>query len=55
MGAPQSPDEKQYAQLEAASAMQAERVDPAAAGPGGRTFTIALPRQGVALLTLGER
>lgn len=51
MGAPQSPDEKQYALLEAASAMRAEGVSPAAA----RTFTVALPRQGVALLTFDAR
>jgi xylan 1,4-beta-xylosidase len=50
MGSPQSPDQDQYKQLEAASAMQAENV----AVTGGRTASVAitLPRQGVALLVL---
>ncbi|KQM35860.1 GH39 family glycosyl hydrolase [Sphingomonas sp. Leaf10] len=51
MGSPQSPNEKQYAELETASAMREETVSAA----GDRSFTIALPRQGVALLTLDGR
>ncbi|MGN7159804.1 GH39 family glycosyl hydrolase [Sphingomonas sp. SAFR-052] len=51
VGSPQSPNEKQYAELEAASAMQPETVS----ATGGRSFIIALPRQGVALLTLDRR
>lgn len=51
MGSPQSPNEKQYAELEAASAMQPETVT----ATSGRSFIIALPRQGVALLTFDRR
>ncbi len=51
MGSPQSPNEKQYAALETASAMREETVTAA----GDRSFTIALPRQGVALLTFDGR
>ncbi|QJR03675.1 beta-xylosidase [Sphingobium yanoikuyae] len=51
MGSPQSPDQDQYAQLEAASVMKAETV--AVAGPrGAASIALALPRQGVALLIL---
>ena len=55
MGSPQSPNEKQYAVLEAASAMEGETVTAAASTRSGQSFTIALPRQGVALLTLDGR
>lgn len=51
MGSPQSPNEKQYAELEAASAMRQETVT----ATSGRSFVIDLPRQGVALLTLDGR
>ncbi|KQU53938.1 beta-xylosidase [Sphingomonas sp. Leaf339] len=52
MGSPQSPDAKQYAELEAASAMRPEEVAPATAPRDGRRFAVTLPRQGVALLVL---
>ncbi|KQM12898.1 beta-xylosidase [Sphingomonas sp. Leaf24] len=55
MGSPQSPDEKQYARLESASKMQEEAVSSSANGRGGRSITVQLPRQGVALLTLDGR
>ncbi len=55
MGSPASPNEKQYGQLEAASVMQEETLAATGSTRGGRSFTIALPRQGVALLTLDGR
>ena len=55
MGSPSSPNEKQYGQLEAASVMQEETLAATGSTRGGRSFTIALPRQGVALLTLDGR
>lgn len=51
MGSPQSPDQDQYAQLEAASVMQAETVAVTGAR-GGASIDLSLPRQGVALLVL---
>jgi xylan 1,4-beta-xylosidase len=52
MGAPQSPNSKQYQELEKASEMVAEQVSPNAARGRGGTFDLRLPRQGVALLVL---
>jgi xylan 1,4-beta-xylosidase len=51
MGAPQSPDEKQYAVLEAASRMQPESATVTSAG----TIDLRLARQGVALVMLDAR
>ncbi|TCU57954.1 xylan 1,4-beta-xylosidase [Novosphingobium sp. PhB57] len=51
MGSPQSPDQNQYAQLEAASRMQAERIAVSASGKDARV-SLRLPRQGVALVML---
>jgi xylan 1,4-beta-xylosidase len=51
MGSPQSPDQDQYAQLEAASVMKAETVAVSGAR-GASAIDLALPRQGVALLVL---
>lgn len=48
MGSPQSPDEKQYAQLEAASVMTPQAVP---LGPAG-DLDFDLPRQGVTLLLI---
>jgi xylan 1,4-beta-xylosidase len=53
MGAPQSPNERQYAELERASRMAPERVPARSGGTGGRvTFDVTVPRQGVALIVL---
>lgn len=54
MGAPQSPNQAQYAQLEAASEMRSEMLSIATGG-GVATTTLSLPRQGVALVVLGTR
>jgi xylan 1,4-beta-xylosidase len=52
MGSPQAPNEKQYAQLEAASAM-APAVLPALAVDGGKAaLGFTLPRQGVTLIVI---
>ncbi|WP_241491849.1 GH39 family glycosyl hydrolase [Sphingomonas endophytica] len=55
MGSPQSPNDKQYKQLEAASIMHEESVAATGSTRGGRSFTVALPRQGVALLVIDGR
>lgn len=47
MGSPQSPDQNQYAQLETASRLTPETIT------AGKTITLRLPRQGVALLVIG--
>jgi xylan 1,4-beta-xylosidase len=52
MGAPQAPDEKQYAQLEAASVMAPVRLPPLAVVDGGASLRFTVPRQGVALLLI---
>jgi len=52
MGAPQSPDEKQYAELERASAMHAAPLPPLAVQHGAANVRFNLPRQGVTLLLL---
>ncbi len=54
MGAPQSPNQAQYAQLEAASEMRSEML-PIATRGGVATTALSLPRQGVALVVLGTR
>ncbi|WP_343616229.1 beta-xylosidase [Novosphingobium sp.] len=48
MGSPQSPDQNQYTQLEKASQLQAETVSVTS----GKSISLRLPRQGVALLVL---
>lgn len=48
MGAPQSPDQNQYAQLEKASQLQAETISITSS----KSISLLLPRQGVALLVL---
>jgi xylan 1,4-beta-xylosidase len=50
MGAPQSPDFKQYQALADASAMKPARLAPLAVKGGTATLNFTLPRQGVALL-----
>lgn len=52
MGSPQSPDEDQYVQLEAASRMQAETVGVTKGARGAARIDLRLPRQGVALILL---
>lgn len=54
MGSPQSPDQNQYAQLEAASVMKAESVS-VTGSRGSADLNLTLPRQGVALLVLDAR
>lgn len=51
MGSPQSPDEKQYARLEAASVMTPQPL-PLAPHDGAADLGFDLPRQGVTLLLL---
>jgi len=51
MGSPQSPNEKQYQTLEAASVMQPQAWPaPVAVTDGGAELDFSLPRQGVSLL-----
>lgn len=52
MGAPQSPDEKQYAELERASVMQPAALPPLSVRDGAASIRFTLPRQGVTLLLL---
>jgi xylan 1,4-beta-xylosidase len=52
MGSPQSPDQRQYQVLEAASGMTAERLAPLEVRGGKAKLGFLLPRQGVYLLTV---
>ena len=52
MGTPQSPNDKQYAQLEAASKMHAASLPALAVSNGAASLVFALPRQGVSLLLI---
>ena len=52
MGSPQSPNQDQYKQLEAASVMQAETLPVATGQRGGTSIDLRVPRQGVALIVL---
>ena len=52
MGAPQSPNEKQYVQLEEASVMRATTLPAPTISDGAATIRLTLPRQGVTLLVL---
>jgi xylan 1,4-beta-xylosidase len=54
MGAPQSPDASQYQELEKASELVSQSLQPLRARLGGRTFELMVPRQGVALIVLGN-
>jgi xylan 1,4-beta-xylosidase len=50
MGAPQSPNSSQYAQLEQASQMVPETLQTKAGRGGARELELSIPRQGVALV-----
>ncbi len=53
MGSPIAPDERQYAQLEAAGKLAAMEAPAAVPIDGGRaSLAFALPRQAVSLLVL---
>jgi xylan 1,4-beta-xylosidase len=52
MGAPQSPDEKQYAELERASVMHPATLAPLSIRDGAASISFTVPRQGVTLLML---
>ena len=52
MGAPQSPNFKQYQTLAEASAMKPAGLAPLASSHGAASLSLALPRQGVALLVI---
>ncbi|MGF7153506.1 GH39 family glycosyl hydrolase [Novosphingobium gossypii] len=54
MGSPQSPNQDQYKQLEAASQMKSEAVAVTRAA-GGAGLDLRVPRQGVALVVLDAR
>jgi xylan 1,4-beta-xylosidase len=54
MGAPQSPDAAQYQELEKASELVAQPLQSQRARLGARSFDLAVPRQGVALIVLGN-
>jgi xylan 1,4-beta-xylosidase len=55
MGSPQSPNQDQYVQLEAASVMKATDVAVTRGARGAASIDLALPRQGVALLVLDAK
>lgn len=52
MGSPQSPDQDQYKQLEAASVMQPETLSVTKGPRDAASIDLRLPRQGVALIVL---
>jgi xylan 1,4-beta-xylosidase len=52
MGSPQAPDAKQYAQLEAASAMAPAALPALKVAKGSASLDFTLPRQGVTLLVI---
>ena len=52
MGAPQSPDQKQYQVLEAASVMAPETLAPLTVKKGAGRVAFRIPRQGVTLLVI---
>jgi xylan 1,4-beta-xylosidase len=54
MGAPQSPNATQYQELEKASELVPQPLPPQRVRLGARTFDLAVPRQGVALIVLGN-
>jgi xylan 1,4-beta-xylosidase len=54
MGAPQSPNATQYQELEKASEFVPQPLPSQRARLGARSFDLAVPRQGVALIVLGN-
>jgi xylan 1,4-beta-xylosidase len=54
MGAPQSPNATQYQELEKASELVPQPLPSQRARMGGRSFDLAVPRQGVALIVLAN-
>jgi xylan 1,4-beta-xylosidase len=54
MGAPQSPNATQYQELEKASELIPQTLQAQRARLGARIFDVAIPRQGVALIVLGN-
>jgi xylan 1,4-beta-xylosidase len=52
MGSPQSPNAAQYEQLEKASALESQTMQPQSAGRGTVQLDLPIPRQGVALVVL---
>jgi xylan 1,4-beta-xylosidase len=54
MGAPQSPNATQYQELEKASELVPQPLQTQRARLGARSFDLAVPRQGVALIVLGN-
>jgi xylan 1,4-beta-xylosidase len=54
MGAPQSPNATQYQELEKASELIPQTLKAQRALLGARIFDVAIPRQGVALIVLGN-
>jgi xylan 1,4-beta-xylosidase len=54
MGAPQSPNATQYQELEKASELAPQSLQPQRVRLGTRSFEVALPRQGVALIVIGN-
>jgi xylan 1,4-beta-xylosidase len=52
MGSPQSPNATQYQELEKASELVAQAVKPRTARRASAVYELALPRQGVALLSI---
>jgi len=54
LGAPQSPNATQYQELEKASELVSQPLPSQRARLGARSFDLAVPRQGVALIVLGN-
>jgi xylan 1,4-beta-xylosidase len=54
MGAPQSPNATQYQELEKASELVPQPLQPQRPGVRAPSFDLAIPRQGVALIVLGN-
>jgi xylan 1,4-beta-xylosidase len=54
MGAPQSPNAAQYQDLEKASELVSQPLQPQRVRLGARSFDVAVPRQGVVLIVIGN-
>jgi xylan 1,4-beta-xylosidase len=54
MGSPPSPNATQYEELEKASELVPQALQPQRVRLGARSFDVAVPRQGVALIVLGN-
>jgi xylan 1,4-beta-xylosidase len=52
MGSPQSPNAAQYEQMEKASALEAQSLQPQQLRRGTVQIDLSIPRQGVALVVL---